>query len=954
MATYDDIATNQHILDIANGIRAITRTTEGMTIPEMPERLTSIRVVEHREVEVDLNDSSLVVSLGVYQNDLKHLFIVTPKTSADASILQRVKPEIELNYDAETGELSMGYQSPADSLVTLLVVDLLLSNDAEDAGFLITQGGGGAIEPYNPDRAYELGEMFLYNKGTEESPNYAVGITIEAHEAEEYTENHSQVLATQIREDEEYLDLKDFAERVNEQLLHLGEDIENINEELEKKIDTVNNILPDSNKNVTITGSDIKLSADTDLTMPEVFEMQGEVISAALKGKISKVNNIGTTEESADIVLDGYDIKLDKEDIDSPSLSEGLLALNESLPDITTSIIEYVNEKDNLKVDKVEGKGLSTNDYDNTEKEKLAQIQNGAQVNLLEKILVNNVEQPITDKTVNLTTPTKVSDLTDDTDVTPIKRAVADSDGNTINVTYSKVADIVNSLLSDQTAKALSAAQGKALRELIEGKELGRTYSNIEAMVESLNIEAVNTFGIAFNLLIVDTKVPDFWVAEKMGTSVPYTYTTDQALIDAIHIAPVQIGYYKISLSETAKVDLTDYVEKTLTIAGLNLEQDITKSDLQTALDFDNKVDKVAGKGLSEANFTSAEKTKLSAIQEGAQVNTITGIKGSSEGTYRVGNVNITKANIGLSDVDNTADSDKQVLSATKLTTARTIAGVSFDGTANIEVPFTNLVAKPTTLTGYGIADAMTLDTNQSVTGVKRFVYPIRLDPDDEYYNTIGTHQGYAHITATRGLRITDGNLFTPKGIYVSDVEMAPMMGSTSNYSVGTLTTPFTNGYFSNLYENGTTLSSRYVSLSGDQTITGVKTFSSTIVGNISGEAGEAAKLKGTDVRSTNEQPQWYFTKAIGFVSEFKQSSVIGLSDTYYCLLLTNVPWVDASGGLPSQVAYMSNGVIYKRSAASATTWNAWTQLIDASSAQTISGNKTLSGTTTITGTLVI
>lgn len=43
---------------------------------------------------------------------------------------------------------------------------------------------------------------------------------------------------------------------------------------------------------------------------------------------------------------------------------------------------------------------------------------------------------------------------------------------------------------------------------------------------------------------------------------------------------------------------------------------------------------------------------------------------------------------------------------ATKLATARTIAGVSFDGSANIAIPFANLASKPTTLGGYGITDA--------------------------------------------------------------------------------------------------------------------------------------------------------------------------------------------------------------------------------------------------------
>lgn len=43
----------------------------------------------------------------------------------------------------------------------------------------------------------------------------------------------------------------------------------------------------------------------------------------------------------------------------------------------------------------------------------------------------------------------------------------------------------------------------------------------------------------------------------------------------------------------------------------------------------------------------------------------VSGIKGNAESTYRTGNVNITATNIGLGNVDNTADSDKSVKHAT-------------------------------------------------------------------------------------------------------------------------------------------------------------------------------------------------------------------------------------------------------------------------------------------------
>jgi hypothetical protein len=54
------------------------------------------------------------------------------------------------------------------------------------------------------------------------------------------------------------------------------------------------------------------------------------------------------------------------------------------------------------KVDKVEGKGLSTNDFTDADKDKLDNIEAGAEVNVIETIKVDNVAQTVTDKTVNI------------------------------------------------------------------------------------------------------------------------------------------------------------------------------------------------------------------------------------------------------------------------------------------------------------------------------------------------------------------------------------------------------------------------------------------------------------------------------------------------------------------------------------------------------------------------
>lgn len=73
-----------------------------------------------------------------------------------------------------------------------------------------------------------------------------------------------------------------------------------------------------------------------------------------------------------------------------------------------------IKELVNGKVDKVDGKGLSTNDYTSNEKTKLSGIATGAQVNVLEGIQKNGTNVTITNKIANISVPTKTSDITND------------------------------------------------------------------------------------------------------------------------------------------------------------------------------------------------------------------------------------------------------------------------------------------------------------------------------------------------------------------------------------------------------------------------------------------------------------------------------------------------------------------------------------------------------------
>lgn len=125
--------------------------------------------------------------------------------------------------------------------------------------------------------------------------------------------------------------------------------------------------------------------------------------------------------------------------------------VNEYYADNTTLELKTVNGKltfnvkSGVYVEAQTGKGLSTNDYTTSEKNKLAGIASGAQVNKIEKILVNGVEQSITDKTVNIevkTTDNKVygirRSLTSNT--SPAWERIEDSVGLVANATKNGIA----------------------------------------------------------------------------------------------------------------------------------------------------------------------------------------------------------------------------------------------------------------------------------------------------------------------------------------------------------------------------------------------------------------------------------------------------------------------------------------------------------------------------------
>lgn len=171
-----------------------------------------------------------------------------------------------------------------------------------------------------------------------------------------------------------------------------------------------------------------------------------------------------------------------------------------------------------------------------------------------------------------------------------------------------------------------------------------------------------------------------------------------------------------------------DDLERCLTVDLDNIESNITElSD-----ELSSKVNKVAGKDLSTNDYTTNEKEKLAGVEVGAQKNTITGIKGNAESTYRTGNVNITPANIG-------AAASNHNHSAANITS----------GTVNSD----RLPTVPITKGGTGATSVSGILTNLGNIGKTYIVNPSNVSVPQN-----GNFTAIASITLPKGTYVVVGN----------------------------------------------------------------------------------------------------------------------------------------------------------------------------------------------------
>lgn len=143
-----------------------------------------------------------------------------------------------------------------------------------------------------------------------------------------------------------------------------------------------------------------ELVVDSALSSTSTNPVQNKVINSALGNKVDKVSGKGlstndyTTAEKQQLA----------------NLVAGTITVDSALSASSTNPVQnkVINTALGNKVDKVSGKGLSTNDYTTTEKTKLSGIAEGANKTVVDSALSSSSTNPVQNKVVNTALGNKV------------------------------------------------------------------------------------------------------------------------------------------------------------------------------------------------------------------------------------------------------------------------------------------------------------------------------------------------------------------------------------------------------------------------------------------------------------------------------------------------------------------------------------------------------------------
>ncbi len=346
----------------------------------------------------------------------------------------------------------------------------------------------------------------------------------------------------------------------------------------------------------------------------------------------------------------------------------------------------------------------------------------------------------------------------------------------------------------------------------------------VDVGIASTNIASINTVANAQNLADIIRVADDLnsldvngiaditIVANDLILGVDSNIITVSESIDNVNIAGNDINNINIVGTDIANVDIVSTNINNINIAANDIVSINTVSssiaDVNTVSDGITNVNTVSG-SIANVNTVASNIVGLNSIvsnmpeillaDDNAAIATTKALESSDSAaaslqssldsaasaalfqnhiTDKTNPHEVTKIQVGLGNAENTADADKVVASAGKLTTSRTISlsgdatgSVSFDGSDNADIvvsidndshthEFGNITGKPTTLSGYGITDA---DTSAQVTtkinnAVAALVdaSPTTLDTLNELAAALGDDPNFATTTSTAlGNRVT-------------------------------------------------------------------------------------------------------------------------------------------------------------------------------------------------------
>lgn len=339
------------------------------------------------------------------------------------------------------------------------------------------------------------------------------------------------------------------------------------------------------------------------------------------------------------------------------------------------------------KVDKVAGKGLSTEDYTSLEKQKLYGIAEGATSNAGDAFLtdrgnhtgtqsIDTITESASLKILTAAERAKLDVLSVHPETHPVgiiyglanpsKFVKTDAVGNTgfSDVTWSDVQGKPSSFNPNAHQHSLSDLSDAALKA---DKTYVDTQLSAKADTSTLTIELAKKADL--NIVATDaelqTAVATLQPLSQKGQANGYVPLDSGGKIP---------NSYLNNLS-TIEVFTANSQANMLLLSNVSVGDQCIRTDL------------------ASNNLFILTQTPATELTNWKQINTSASVLSVNGQT---GVVNVSKTDVGLGNVDNTADVNKAVLSATKLATARTISltsdvtgSANFDGSGNISIAAT-------------------------------------------------------------------------------------------------------------------------------------------------------------------------------------------------------------------------------------------------------------------------